>query len=376
MRIACIATSEVPSRTANSIQLMKACGALAGIGNDVQLWIPGLEPGAPWETLAAHYGLRDRFTIHWQRSLKALRRYDFSLNAVLAARAWEPDLIYTWTLQAAALASRLGRRTLLELHDRPQGRFGPLLFRTFLNGRGARRALYTTHALRQALEAEYGPRFDPPFGQWAPNGVELDRYADLPDPPIARRALGLEEGFTAGYSGHLYQGRGASLMMELALRQPQVQFVWAGGEPEAIGAWRQRLDHAGARNVRLVGFLPNAELPGFHAACDVLLMPYGESIAISGGSGSPAYANPMKAFEYLAAGRPILSSDLPVFREILSDQNAILLPPGDLDSWEAALLRVQRNVQLRAELSERARRDAAAFDWRARAKRALEGLAP
>ncbi len=236
--------------------------------------------------------------------------------------------------------------------------------------------LYTTHALRRALEGEYGTDLGPPFGLWAPNGVELERYADLPNPSEARRALGLEEGFTAGYSGHLYRGRGASLMMELALRQSQVQFVWAGGEPDAVAAWQQRLAQAGASNVRLLGFLPNTELPLFHAACDVLLMPYGRSIAVSGGGDSAAFANPMKVFEYLAAGRPILSSDLPVFREILSDRNALLLPPDDLESWEAALLRVQRDGSLRTELSQQARRDAAAFDWRARAERAVEGLAP
>ena len=41
----------------------------------------------------------------------------------------------------------------------------------------------------------------------------------------------------------------------------------------------------------------------------------------------------MKMFEYMAAGRAILSSDLPVLREVLNEENAILLPPDEPAAW-------------------------------------------
>ena len=81
----------------------------------------------------------------------------------------------------------------------------------------------------------------------------------------------------------------------------------------------RRLEQGGIKNVHLTGFVPNEELPLYQAACDILLMPYEEAIAGSSGGDTARFASPMKAFEYMAAGRPILSSDLPVFREVLDE---------------------------------------------------------
>lgn len=51
MRIACIATSRVPSRTANSIQVMKVCQAFVELGHEVRLWLPGKAAGVAWPDL-------------------------------------------------------------------------------------------------------------------------------------------------------------------------------------------------------------------------------------------------------------------------------------------------------------------------------------
>ena len=82
----------------------------------------------------------------------------------------------------------------------------------------------------------------------------------------------------------------------------------------------------------------------------------------------------MKAFEYLAAGRAILSSDLPVIREILNDANAWLVPPNDLEAWEYGLHALFQNERLRSDLSAQAKRDSEQYSWERRAERALEGL--
>ncbi len=373
MRIACIAASSVPSRTANSLQAMKVCQALVDLGHDIQLWLPQ-RPSPGWAALAEHYGIRGGFPIRRVRSLGGLRHYDFCLRAVLAARRWRADLVYVWPIQAAALASWLGSPTVLELHDLPQGRLGPRLLGVFLRGSGARRLAYTTEPLRAWVEARYTLPKMSPFAVKAPNGVDLARYEGLPEASAARRQLGLAEGFTAGYTGHLYAGRGLALLEELARRNPDVHFLWIGGEPEAVRLWQARLNQAGTQNVRLMGFVPNSELPQLQAACDVLLMPYERHIAVSSGGDTSATASPMKVFEYLAAGRTILSSDLPVLREVLNSGNAMLLPPEDTAAWNEALRLVARAPALRARLGARARADAEQYSWTYRQKRILDGL--
>ncbi len=374
MRIACISASSVPSRSANSIQVMKVCQSLVELGHSVRLLLPGETPEVRWSELEEHYGLRARFPIHWLRAFRGLRRYDFALRAVWHGLRWSADLFYIWNYQSAALASVLGLPTLLEMHDRPYGRFAPQLFRLYLKGRGSRRLLCTTEALRLWLEDAYAVQLRPPFTILSPNGVDLECYEGLPDPQEARRQLDLPQRFTACYTGHLYSGRGAGLMLELARRHGDLSFVWAGGEPGAIHSWRERLTAEGVSNVTLLGFLPHKQVPGLHAAGDVLLMPYGRKIRVSSGDETSAFACPMKIFEYLAAGRPILSSDLPVFREVLNERNAILLPPEDVDAWDQALEGLIADPERRTALGRQSREDAHRYAWEARARSALSGL--
>ena len=141
-----------------------------------------------------------------------------------------------------------------------------------------------------------------------------------------------------------------------------------------IEQWRRRLQQEGVENVHLMGFVPNERLPLIQAACEALLMPYGRRIAVSSGGDTAATASPMKVFEYLAAGRAILSSDLPVIREVLHEGNAILLPPGEPRAWESALRRMKKYPDRRARLGQQARKDAERYSWTARARRALEDL--
>ena len=75
----------------------------------------------------------------------------------------------------------------------------------------------------------------------APNGVELEKYDGLPNPAEARRQLNLPEGLTVGFTGHIYPGRGADLLFELAKQMPQVNFLWVGGTPELVAHWRGEL---------------------------------------------------------------------------------------------------------------------------------------
>jgi glycosyltransferase involved in cell wall biosynthesis len=82
----------------------------------------------------------------------------------------------------------------------------------------------------------------------------------------------------------------------------------------------------------------------------------------------------MKVFEYLAAGRAILSSDLPVLREVLDERLAVMLPAGEIDAWQHALAELLANPSRGAELAEAAKAEAEKYSWRARARRALAGL--
>ena len=131
MRIAIVTNSRIPSLTANSMQAMKVCQALAQLGHEIRLFAPRETQPADWESLASHYGLSTSFDIQWLPSLPALKRYDFSIHAMRAARKFNADMVYTWLLNTAALESLLGTPVILEMHSEVTGKFGPWLMRRF-----------------------------------------------------------------------------------------------------------------------------------------------------------------------------------------------------------------------------------------------------
>jgi glycosyltransferase involved in cell wall biosynthesis len=121
--------------------------------------------------------------------------------------------------------------------------------------------------------------------------------------------------------------------------------------------------------------VPNGALPLYQAASDILIMPYQDAIAGSSGGDTARFASPMKAFEYMASGRPILSSDLPVFREVLDETFAILLPAGDLKAWDEALKGLLGDEARRRRMGREATEVAKGYSWVARAEKILVGTA-
>jgi glycosyltransferase involved in cell wall biosynthesis len=206
----------------------------------------------------------------------------------------------------------------------------------------------------------------------APNGVDLERFVALPDPVTARRQIGLREYPTVMCTGHLYAGRGAELFLGLAKSLPQAHFVWVGGRPDDIKNWKQK---ATSGNITFTGFVPNQTLPLYQAAADILLMPYSRSIMGSSGTADSAnVASPMKMFEYMAAGRAIISADLPVIREVLNEKNAAFCEPDDISAWKSTVETLLNDESKRAALGEQAKQDVQGYTWLARAKRILNGF--
>ena len=77
----------------------------------------------------------------------------------------------------------------------------------------------------------------------------------------ASHQLNLPEGLTVGFTGHIYPGRGADLLFELAKQMPQVNFLWVGGTPELVDFWRAKLTDAKMTNVTMTGFVKHESHP-------------------------------------------------------------------------------------------------------------------
>jgi glycosyltransferase involved in cell wall biosynthesis len=373
MKIVYISAGEIPSNKANSIQVMKVCQAFARQGQTVTLLSPATQAVEPdWESLSAHYGLSKPFELQFISLQPFWKRRDFAWKAVFKARSLGADMIYARALPPAVLGLLLRIPVILEMHQLPGGTFGPWWYRLFLLLSGRKRLVPITHALKLVLEKEYKPVLPESQVVVASSGVDLERFIDLPDAPTARSRLNLPSRWTAVCTGHLYAGRGMELILELARRMPDVNFLWIGGTVQDVNIWRKRISASGYQNVTLTGFIPNSELPLYQAVADALLIPFSRNLTTSGGENTSDVCSPMKTFEYMAAGRVIVSSDLPVLREVLNETNAILCPPEDAYAWEQALRGLQMDPNAGQLLAIQARRDVEKYTWDARCRSILE----
>ena len=375
MRLAVIAPTYLPARRANTVQVMKMAQALKSIGHDVRVCVPGYRPQIEWGELARHYGLDVQFPVEWLPVNPLLRGYDYGFKSTRWAAGWGAEIIYTRLPQAAAIASMRALRTIFEIHDMPGGVMGPFMLKLFLRGRGGIRLVAITHALAADLSQGFDISPERELIMVAADGVDVERYQNLPTPAQARQTLNIKEGFTVVYSGHLYRGRGVGLILALAEALPEINFLLVGGDPNDVERVRDQTELHGLTNITLTGFVPNADLPLYQAAADVFVMPYQQEVSASSGGDIARYFSPMKLFEYLACGRVILSSDLPVLREVLSPDTAILLPGEDVGSWVMALTELHQNPESGRDLAHRARELAQHYTWKARSSDILSGIA-
>jgi glycosyltransferase involved in cell wall biosynthesis len=386
MRIAYLSSAAMPSTSANSLQVMKMCQAFVQEGHEVHLILPpagGPQPddaggdrlapvagGIPLsESVKKQYGLSAGFPIHRVKLLPLLGRRGLAWAEADEAARMNPDLVYTRGVDIAWAIAQHGFPVVLEVHHEPTGRIGPLYFRQIL-GRRNIRLVVISRALEENLRRAYAALRSREL-LVAPDAADGEQYRSLPAPGRARARLQMPaRKFTAGYFGSLVAGRGVELICELAQRLPEADFLMLGGYPEEVEAWKSRT--AAAKNMHWLGHVPNAEVPLYQAACDVLLMPYQREVTVRGRGNTAAIMSPMKLYEYMAAGRVIFSSDLPALRVMLDENNSILLPPDDAGAWAEALAKIRRNPDRRKRLAARARADVRSCTWRNRVKQILD----
>ena len=372
MNIICSTTTQLPSETANSIQAVMACEGLRRCGEDVRLYVPGSGEIA-FEQVREHYDMHcEPFPVRYVRSAPRLHRMDFTLSVLSAGKGTHAPLHYTWTIQLAAAAAIRGLETAYEIHDLPTGG-GIRWFDLYTRAKAPKKVICITKALRDRLLAQF-PHLKEEDCLIMPNGFSPEDYAELPDLAGAKQAMGFSpERPAVSCSGHLYEGRGAELFLQLAARFPEADFHWFGGTPDAVGHWREEALRAGLANSFFHGFISRKDLPMAEAASDVLLMPYAKHIAGSGGGNSAEICSPMKMFEYMAEGRCILTAALPVIREVLDESCAVFCEPEDADAWEAGLRSVLEDAGLREKLAEEAKKRSENYTWQKRAGIFLNG---
>jgi glycosyltransferase involved in cell wall biosynthesis len=375
LRLGYVARSRVPSDLANSLQVMKMCGAFATHVRTVDLLIPfrwddwraaRTDDASAWE----RYALTRRFRIarvlypHWRDRFEVR---GFSLAATARAAARRYDLVYSRDVWTAYWLGRMGRPVAFEAHNLAEEQRYPV-WRAMLSSHALRGIFCISGALADAYAGAGAPR---ERLYVLPDGVDLERFAAPLTLHEARQRLGLPmDAAIICHSGHLYPGRGGEETIEALVGLPRALLVMVGGRAEDIARLRAKGNGLGlGERLLFVGQVPNNEVPAYLWAADVLVMPY------TSRTPTVRYMSPLKMFEYMAAGRPIVATDFPVVREVLRDgHTSLLVAPDSGEALRKGLQRLLSDPSLQQRLADAAREAAKAYSWEQRAARILAAI--
>lgn len=345
---------------------MKMSSAFAASGCDVTLIAKTEEPTAePFK----HYLVDRQFEIEFEKepNIRTLGRIIFGWRAARRFKSLgiKPDLLYGRDLGSLFIAANTDIPFVVELHDVHPDRIGRYLVKKLSLRENCRGIVAISNALKRDLLRS--------FPSLRPEDVLV--AADAADDPLDKNGRLCEYRDVdlprVGYIGHLYPGKGMELASVLAERMRDVRFEIIGGTQEDIESWRQRLS---VNNLTFHGFVPHSQLASKYRMLDICLLPIQRKVALAGGGREIGkWTSPLKLFEYMSYGMPIVASDVPVLREVLTDRvNAILVAPEDVDGWVAAIEELVADANLRAKIGRRARADfLAEYTWRSRVDKVL-----
>ncbi len=374
MKLVYVANSRFPSEKAQSDQVMAMCRSFALLGHEVTLLVPDRKP-VQHEDPFIYYGVEPSFSFKRLPCIDGIRwmwlgriglwiqtsTFLWSLRKEL--RRLKPDVVFSRELYVFGVPGIPGKH-VWESHALHHSWWATRIAKSL------DRIVTLTKASKDRL---------------VESGVDAGRIAvesDAVDPKMfeqkydrqeVRRELGIDEdAYVCLYTGKfttMNMSKGLDESIEAIGRianDKKILLLAVGGAPQEL----ERYASSASTSVRLMGHQPQSTLGKFYAVADLLLMPfpYTEHYAY--------YMSPLKLFEYLMSGVPMVATDLPSVREIVSEASAFIAKPGDIDSLETEIRKaIDRPDEARQKALE-AKRISAQYTWIERAKRICAILWP
>lgn len=377
MRFYYLSNSLIPSKFANSIQVMKMCRAFSDYVKEVVLFARFNQQEKDVD-IFQYYGVDPTFEADRIKSLdiSGLRRFHHAWKIIQRIRADKgPKELFGRDYYVLGLIAFLGlikAPMSLEIHQPPSKWLHTFLQRQVFKSPHFKQLV----VISQALADEYARLFGPLVAGKtivAHDGADTNQIPrDLIDNPSYEQK---SSKFKLGYIGSFYPGKGMGMIAKLAPLLPDCEFHVVGGKPYEVEHWKQV---CGQDNMVFHGFVSPERIYEFMREFDVMLAPYQPKVLIGGKKGSKKgdiakWMSPLKLFEYMAGGKPIVCSDLPVLMEVLRDgDNALLASSTDADNWVAQIRKLKDSAELREHVGRNAQKDF--FDnytWKKRAEHIL-----
>ena len=368
MKLYYIANARMPTEKAHGIQIAKMCEAFIEAGVDLTLVVPHRVTDP--RSLQEYYGLRvevpfvrlpafDWYTNGHLGYFLSSASFAVSYLFFIVRKKWAGELCVLYTVDTDWYSSSplacLGLPFFSEMHGAKRSTFAARAFFKKIDG---------IIAINNIIVEELQQNFPCSRARYIvePNGVDLTAFAGEIDKVSARAQLGLPHDTPIVlYTGRFFEWKGLEIVPLAAAETPDIRWQIVGGDrAQFVHLTEKSLPE----NLYFAGSRPHNEMSLWFAAADALIV-LGTARDIQ----SYRYTSPMKLFEYLATGRPIIASCTPAIREIVSEQEVLFYEPDDVQDLAQ---RVHYAVTHSDELiprTEAAIRLAEISSWRARAER-------
>ena len=382
MKLIYIANARIPTEKAHGIQIMKMCEAFANAGKKVLLIIP-------WRFNHIKKDPFDYYNVKRNFKIKKLPCIDLiPLDFILGNFAlWIQTfsfLIFAklyLLLKAVAIRGFKSARTSAPcdiLYTREQ--FTGLFFKDFVLEihslpkkikffhkkiwKKSKKLIVLTGFIKKRL-IEIGIPENKIL--IAPDAVDLEKFDINISKKEARKGLNLPlDKKLILYAGsfYLYDWKGIDVLLEsIKYFNEDYLFVLVGGNKKEIKKIQNKYQF---KHILLVGHQSHEKIPYYLKASDVLVLPNKK-----GDKFSEEFTSPLKLFEYMASKRPIVASGLPSIKEILNENNAILVKPGGSESLAKGIEKALRDPDFCAKISKQAYKSVQKYTWNKRVERIL-----
>lgn len=375
MHIIYLANYRLPTEKAHGIQIAAMCEAFAQQGMSVTLVCPDRATEISRDFFE-YYAVQRNFTLQKLRVIDAIDRFPFgfvltsSLFTFAALRSLRKspraDWVYCrdiFSLLAAAVYRR--SRIAYEVHALPRKirLIHRILFRSVTKFITVNSYLHRSLSdMLQLADEDILTAHDGVSASALTQRVSGEQYRAKLDIPAGTKI--------ALYAGHLYARKGVYTLLDaIPLLPSSVRLFVLGGTEADL---RDAKVYAASRDIKADLFLGHVlprEVAGYLSAADILVLP-NSATDIS----SRLYTSPMKLFEYMASGKPIVASDVPSLREILDESMAVLVKPDDPEALARGIAQAAEDPARASALAEKARDVVGEYTWDRRASRIADFL--
>ena len=372
MQLFYLSNSLIPSKEANSIQVMKMCRAFSKHFDKVTLF--ARHHDAKVKDIFQYYGVEPTFEVARVKTsnFQGIRRFQYAYQILkrLRKEAGAKELFGRdfYVLGLISIFGLIKAPISLEIHQPPVSKLHFYLQKQIFKSPWFKQLVVISQALADEYQRLFGKLVEGKIVV-AHDGADTHQIPrELIDTPTYSSN---GSGFKVGYIGSLYPGKGMGMIAKLVPLMPDCEFHVVGGKPHEIEHWSRVCQ---ADNLILHGFVSPDRIYEFMGDFDVMLAPYQPKVLVGDKKVDIAqWMSPLKLFEYMAGGKPIVCSDLPVLMEVLShDQNGVFASSTDPKSWADQIRRFKESEGLRERLGKQAQNDFFAnYTWEKRVEHIL-----